>query len=74
LLKGFSHKDVARLRSVSEPTARQQARAIYRKAGIAGRHDLAGFFLEDLVLPPSADREDRAGIGARTEELRRLAD
>lgn len=51
LLKGFSHKDVARLRSVSEATARQQARAIYRKAGIAGRHDLAGFFLEDLVLP-----------------------
>ncbi|MGD8340997.1 MAG: LuxR family transcriptional regulator [Gammaproteobacteria bacterium] len=53
LLKGFSHKDVARLRSVSETTARQQARGIYRKAGIAGRHDLAGFFLEDLVLPPS---------------------
>lgn len=52
LLKGFSHKDVARLRSVSETTARQQARGIYRKAGIAGRHDLAGFFLEDLVLPP----------------------
>lgn len=52
LLKGFSHRDVARLRKVSEATARQQARAIYRKAGIAGRHDLAGFFLEDLVLPP----------------------
>jgi DNA-binding CsgD family transcriptional regulator len=55
LLKGFSHRDVARLRLVSEATARQQARAIYRKAGIAGRHDLAGFFLEDLVLPPNAD-------------------
>lgn len=52
LLKGFSHRDIARFRSVSEATARQQARAIYRKAGIAGRHDLAGFFLEDLVLPP----------------------
>jgi DNA-binding NarL/FixJ family response regulator len=51
LLKGFSHKDIARLRTVSEATARQQARSIYRKAGIAGRHDLAGFFLEDLVLP-----------------------
>jgi len=51
LLKGFSHKDIARLRSVSEATARQQAGAIYKKAGIAGRHDLAGFFLEDLVLP-----------------------
>ena len=55
LLKGFSHRDVARLRQVSEATARQQARAIYRKAGIAGRHDLAGFFLEDLVLPPNTD-------------------
>jgi len=51
LLKGFSHKDVARLRQVSEATARQQARAIYKKAGINGRHDLAAFFLEDLVLP-----------------------
>ena len=55
LLKGFSHRDVARLRQVSEATARQQARSIYKKAGIAGRHDLSGFFLEDLVLPPSAD-------------------
>lgn len=58
LLKGFSHKDIARLRSVSEATARQQARAIYRKAGIAGRHDLAGFFLEDLVLPASSNVQD----------------
>lgn len=56
LLKGFSHKDIARLRLVSEATARQQARAIYKKAGIAGRHDLAGFFLEDLVLPPDRGR------------------
>jgi len=55
LLKGFSHRDVARLRDVSEATARQQARAIYKKAGIAGRHDLSGFFLEDLVLPPDSD-------------------
>ena len=51
LLKGFSHRDVARLRHVSEATARQQARSIYKKAGLAGRHDLAGFFLEDLMLP-----------------------
>ena len=57
LLKGFSHKDVARLRDVSEATARQQARAIYKKAGINGRHDLAAFFLEDLVLPPKSTRE-----------------
>lgn len=55
LLKGYSHRDVARLRQVSEATARQQARAIYKKAGVAGRHDLAGFFLEDLALPPASD-------------------
>ena len=52
LLKGFSHRDVARLRNVNETTARQQARSIYKKAGLSGRHDLAGFFLEDLMLPP----------------------
>ena len=55
LLKGFSHRDVARLRQVNEATTRQQAHAIYEKAGIAGRHDFAGFFLEDLVLPPNTD-------------------
>jgi DNA-binding NarL/FixJ family response regulator len=36
---------------VSETTVRQQARAIYRKAGLSGRHDLAAFFLEDLLGP-----------------------
>jgi len=55
LLKGFSHRDVAKLRRVTEATARQQARSIYTKAGVSGRHDLAGFFLEDLMLPPAAD-------------------
>jgi DNA-binding CsgD family transcriptional regulator len=55
LLKGFSHRDVARLRSVTEATARQQARSIYTKARVTGRHDLAGFFLEDLMLPPAAE-------------------
>lgn len=52
LLKGYSHKEVARLRNISEATARQQARAAYQKAGVSGRHELAAFFLEDLSLPP----------------------
>ena len=55
LLKGLSHKDVAEVRSVTEATARQQARAVYKKAGLSGRHDLAAFFLEDLMLPIDAD-------------------
>ncbi len=51
LLKGLSHKEVAYIREVSEATARQQARSIYKKAGLSGRHDLAAFFLEELALP-----------------------
>jgi DNA-binding CsgD family transcriptional regulator len=52
LLKGLSHKEIADVRNVGEATARQQARAIYKKAGLGGRHDLAAFFLEDLLAPP----------------------
>jgi len=51
LLKGLSHKDIAEMRAVTEATARQQARAVYKKGGLSGRHDLAAFFLEDLMLP-----------------------
>ncbi len=53
LLKGLSHKEIAQARRVTEATARQQARAAYKKAGLSGRHDLAAFFLEDLILPTS---------------------
>jgi DNA-binding CsgD family transcriptional regulator len=59
LLKGLSHKEVADLRGVSEATVRQQARSIYKKAGLGGRHDLAAFFLEDL-LGPQRVTSDRA--------------
>lgn len=51
LLKGLSLKEVADVRGVTEATARQQARAVYKKAGLTGRHDLAAFFLEDLLTP-----------------------
>lgn len=54
LLKGLSHKDIGALREVNETTVRQQARALYRKAGLAGRADLAAFFLEDLLGPRAA--------------------
>jgi DNA-binding CsgD family transcriptional regulator len=53
LLKGLSHKEIAEVRSITEATARQQARAVYRKAGLSGRSALAAFFLEDLLLPPT---------------------
>jgi DNA-binding CsgD family transcriptional regulator len=62
LLKGFSLKEIAELRATGERTARQQSLAVYRKAGLAGRAELAAFFLEDLLLP--ADGAARAA-GAR---------
>lgn len=61
LLKGLSHKEIAAARASSEATARQQATAVYRKAGLAGRAELAAFFLEDLLAP----RETAATTAAR---------
>lgn len=57
LLKGLSHRDVAKIRQVTEATARQQARSVYKKGGLEGRHDLAAFFLEDLMLPLATRKE-----------------
>lgn len=56
MLKGLSHKDIARLRETSEATVRQQAAAIYRKSGLASRAELAAYFLEDLFVP-EAERD-----------------
>ena len=54
LLKGLSHKEIAAARGVGEATVRQQSGGIYKKAGVEGRHDLAAFFLKDLLAPRAA--------------------
>lgn len=69
LLKGLSHKEIAAVRGSTEATARQQSRAVYRKAGLSGRNELAAFFLEDLLLPArdpssSAVAEGRSSAGS----------
>jgi DNA-binding CsgD family transcriptional regulator len=51
ILKGLSYKEVAQVRATTERTVRHQALAIYRKAGLAGRAEMAAYFLEDLLLP-----------------------
>jgi DNA-binding NarL/FixJ family response regulator len=51
LIKGLSHKEVAQVRGTSERTVRQQALAIYKKAGVGSKAELSAFFLEDLLLP-----------------------
>jgi DNA-binding CsgD family transcriptional regulator len=59
LLKGYSHKHVARATGRSERTARQHAMAVYQKAGMGSRSELAAYFLEDLMLPS----EERSVLG-----------
>lgn len=51
LLKGWSHKRIARASQTSERTVRQHSVAVYRKSGLSGRAELAGFFLESMILP-----------------------
>ncbi|PIP96007.1 MAG: hypothetical protein COW00_06905 [Bdellovibrio sp. CG12_big_fil_rev_8_21_14_0_65_39_13] len=55
LIKGFSLKEIAELRSTAEKTVRAQSTAIYAKSGVAGRPQLAAFFLEDLLMPRDVD-------------------
>ena len=51
LLKGYGHKEIALLLKKSERTVRHQAAAVYRKSRLAGRAELAAFFLEHLMVP-----------------------
>ncbi|MBW2421465.1 MAG: helix-turn-helix domain-containing protein [Deltaproteobacteria bacterium] len=67
LLKGLGHKEAASVLDRSERTVRQHAVSVYRKSGLAGRAELAAFFLEDLLLPMDQEGEQEQE-GARTGE------
>lgn len=49
LLKGLSFDEIAAIRNTKEKTVRQQAIAVYRKSGLNGRHEFAGWFFEDFL-------------------------
>lgn len=51
LLRGLGHKQIAAQTNRSERTVRQHAVVVYGKAGVAGRAELAAYFLQDLVVP-----------------------
>lgn len=67
LLKGLSHKRIARETETSERTVRQHSVSVYRKSGLAGRAELAGFFLEALLLPEETDSEPETPSARRLE-------
>jgi DNA-binding CsgD family transcriptional regulator len=64
LLRGFSHKRIAARTNRSERTVRQHAIAVYQKAGLAGRAELAAYFLDDLL--PSGSDEASVSLSQRT--------
>lgn len=53
ILKGYSHKAIARHTDRRPDTVRQHAASVYRKASVSGRAELSAYFLEDLMLPGS---------------------
>jgi DNA-binding NarL/FixJ family response regulator len=62
MLKGFSHRELARLRGTSEATVRHQAQAVYQKSGLPGRSAFCAYFLEDLL--PARGHDVRRPSGA----------
>lgn len=61
MLKGPRLKDIAQMRNTTARTVRQQAHAIYRKAGLEGRSDLAAYFLEEFLAPIEVRGVEHAG-------------
>jgi len=54
LMKGHSHKAIAKGTERSDQTVRQHAASVYRKASVSGRAELSAYFLEHLMLPEHA--------------------
>jgi len=48
-IKGMTTAEIAALRGTSEGTIKAQTNAIYRKAGVSGRAQLLGLFVEELI-------------------------
>ena len=49
LIQGYAFKEIAAQLDKKEKTVRNQSQALYDKAGMTGRHDLAAFFLQDIL-------------------------
>ena len=62
MLKGLGLKEIAEIRGTGERTVREQARSVYRKAGVSNRSALSAFFLEDLLAPIETTGTDEPAI------------
>lgn len=62
ILRGLSHKEIARLRNTSEATVRQQAQALYRKASLPNKGAFSAYFLDDVLYVPPGDAEQELRV------------
>lgn len=53
-IKGMTTQEIAALRATSEGTVKAQSNAIYRKAGVSGRYQLLGLFVDELMAEASS--------------------
>ncbi|MEX0316558.1 MAG: helix-turn-helix transcriptional regulator [Ruegeria sp.] len=56
-IKGMTTAEIAALRNTSEGTVKAQTNAIYRKAGVHGRSQLLGLFIDNLMADDLQERE-----------------
>lgn len=53
-IKGLSVAEIAKARGSAEGTVKAHSAAVYRKAGVTGRHQLLSLFVDDLIETPLA--------------------
>ena len=53
-IKGLSVAEIAAARGSAEGTVKAHSAAVYRKAGVSGRHQLLSLFVDDLIETPLA--------------------
>ena len=70
LLKGLSFREIAQLRETREKTVRQHAANVYRKARVAGRHELAAWFFEDLLGPTARSVDTSPAANTSSQQTR----
>lgn len=63
-IKGLSNAEIASLRGTREGTVKAQLNAIYAKAGVSGRPQLLGLFIEELMAGPLPGLRAGHGQGA----------
>ncbi len=53
-IKGLSVAEIAQARGTAEGTVKAHSAAVYRKAGVTGRHQLLSLFVDELIETPVA--------------------